>query len=49
MGVIKKVVTDWTVRDHRKDWNSLSGLKHAKALIQRPSVKETRMLLNLRA
>jgi hypothetical protein len=26
MGVAKKVVRDWTIRDNRKHWDSLSGL-----------------------
>jgi hypothetical protein len=33
-GVAKKVVRDWTIRYNRKHWNSLSGLKQAKALCQ---------------
>jgi hypothetical protein len=28
------VARDWTIRDHRKPWDSLSGLKQAKVLIQ---------------
>jgi hypothetical protein len=42
MGVVKKAVRDWTIRDHRKQLDSLSGLKQVKALIQGPSAKETR-------
>jgi hypothetical protein len=43
MGVAKKTVRDWIIRDHRKHWDSLSGLKQAKG----PSAKKTRKLLNL--
>jgi hypothetical protein len=25
--VAKKVISDWTVRDHRRHWDSLSGLR----------------------
>jgi hypothetical protein len=31
MAVAKKVVRDQTIRDHRKHWDFLSGLKQAKA------------------
>jgi hypothetical protein len=34
IGVAKKVVKDWKIKDHRKHWDSLN------VLIQRPSVKE---------
>jgi hypothetical protein len=27
MGVAKKVVREWTIGEHRKHWDSLSGLK----------------------
>jgi hypothetical protein len=47
MGVGKKAVRDWKFSDHRKHLDSLSGLKQAKALIQGPSAKKTRKLLNL--
>jgi hypothetical protein len=33
MVVAKKEVRDWTIRDHRKHWDILSGLKQPKALI----------------
>jgi hypothetical protein len=32
-GVAKKAVTDWAIGDHRKRWDTLSGLKQAVALI----------------
>jgi hypothetical protein len=34
MGVAKKAVKDWRNRDHRKYWDSLNGLKQAKALLK---------------
>jgi hypothetical protein len=46
MGVTKKAARDWTIRDHRKHRDSLSGLRQAKALIQEPSAKKRRELLN---
>jgi hypothetical protein len=47
MGVAKKAVRDWAIRNHRKHyWDSLSGLKKATTLIQGPSAKKTRELLN---
>jgi hypothetical protein len=27
MGVVENEVMDWLIRDHRKHWDSLSGLK----------------------
>jgi hypothetical protein len=36
-GVARKVIRDWTIRDHRKYWDYLSGHKQAKAIIQGPS------------
>jgi hypothetical protein len=47
MGVVKKAVMQWTIRNHRIHWDSLSVLKKARALIQGPSAKKTRELLNL--
>jgi hypothetical protein len=44
MGVATNAVRDWAIRDHRKHWNSLSGLKQAKALLQGPSASKTREL-----
>jgi hypothetical protein len=38
MGVANQ--PDWTIRDHRKHWYSLRGLKQAKALIQGPSANK---------
>jgi hypothetical protein len=47
MGTAKKAVKDWTHRGHRKIWNSLSGHKQAKALIQDPSANEAKEILKL--
>jgi hypothetical protein len=48
MGVVKNVVMDWIIRDHKKHWDSLSGQKKKeKTLIQGPTAKETRELLKL--
>jgi hypothetical protein len=41
VGVAKKAARDWTSRDHRKHWDSLSGLR------QEPSAKKRRELLNV--
>jgi hypothetical protein len=46
-GVARKAVRDWTITDHRKHWDSLSGLKQANALLQGPSAKKISELLNL--
>jgi hypothetical protein len=35
--VAKKAVRDWTNRNHKKHWESITGLKQAKALIPGPS------------
>jgi hypothetical protein len=47
VGVAKKAVRDWTIRDHRKHWDSLNGLKQVKALIQEPSATKVKELLKL--
>jgi hypothetical protein len=44
-GVAKKAVMDWTIRDCRKHWDSLSGLKQGKAFIQGPSAQQAWELL----
>jgi hypothetical protein len=40
-GISKKAVRDWTNRDHKKYWESLTGLKRAKGFLQGPSVRRT--------
>jgi hypothetical protein len=47
MGVAKKVVRDWTIRYHIKQWESTTGLKQAKGLISGPFVRGTKILLKL--
>jgi hypothetical protein len=37
IGVAKKAVRDWTNRNHKKYWESTTGLKQAKGLIPGPS------------
>jgi hypothetical protein len=44
MGAAKKAVMEWTYIDHRKYWDSSSGLKQAKGLIQSPSAKRKELL-----
>jgi hypothetical protein len=47
VGVPNMAARDWTIRDLRKHWDSVSGLKQAKALMQRPSAKKRSELLYL--
>jgi hypothetical protein len=47
IGVAKKVVMDWTSRNHKEYWESLTGLRQAKGLIQGPSAKRTKDLFRL--
>jgi hypothetical protein len=46
-GVAKKAVRDWTNRNCKKYWESLTGLKHAMGFLQGPSARRTRELLKL--
>jgi hypothetical protein len=46
-GVAKKAVRDWTNRNHKKCWESTTGLKQAKELIPGPSARRTKDLLEL--
>jgi hypothetical protein len=46
-GNVKKVVRPWADRDHKKYWESLTGLKQAKGFLQGPFVKRTKELLEL--
>jgi hypothetical protein len=43
----QKAVRDWTNRNHKKHWESITGLTHAKGLILRPSARRTKGLLKL--
>jgi hypothetical protein len=47
IGVAKKAVRDWMKRNHKKHWESTTGLKQAKGLISGPSAKRTKDLLKL--
>jgi hypothetical protein len=47
IGVAKKAVIDWMSRKHQEYWESLTGLRQAKGLIQGPSTKRTNDLLRL--
>jgi hypothetical protein len=47
VGFAKKAVRDWTNRNHKEYWESITGLTQAKALIQGPSARRTKDLLKL--
>jgi hypothetical protein len=47
IGVVKKAVRDWTNRNHKKHWESTTGLKQAKGLILGPSARRTKDLVKL--
>jgi hypothetical protein len=47
MGVDKKAIRDWMSMNHKKYWESLTGLRQAKGLIRGPSAKRARELLKL--
>jgi hypothetical protein len=47
IGVAKKVVRDWTNINHKKHWESTTGLKQAKGLIPGPSARRMKDLLKL--
>jgi hypothetical protein len=47
VGVAKKAARDWANRNHKKYWESVTGLTQAKGLIQGPSVRRTKDLLKL--
>jgi hypothetical protein len=47
VGVAKKVVSNWTNRNHKKHWESVSRLTQAKGLIVGPSARRTKDLLKL--
>jgi hypothetical protein len=43
IGAAKKAVRDWTDRNHKKYWESTTGLKQAKDLYQDPLSEERRI------
>jgi hypothetical protein len=45
VGVAKKAVRDWTSRKHKEYWETLTGLRQAKGLIQGHSARSTKDLL----
>jgi hypothetical protein len=47
IGAAKKAVRDWTDRNHKKYWESTTGLKQAKRFISGPSARRTKDLLQL--
>jgi hypothetical protein len=47
VGVTKKAVRDWTNINHKKHWESTTGLKQAKGLMSDPSAKRMKDLLKL--
>lgn len=47
LGIAKKAVWDWTNRDHKKYWETLTELKHAKGFLQGSSARRTRKLLKV--
>jgi hypothetical protein len=42
MGVTKKAIRDWMTMNHKKYWESLTGLRQAKGFIQGPSAKRAK-------
>jgi hypothetical protein len=47
IGIAKKAVRDWTKINHKKDWESITGLKQAKGLTLGPSARRTKASLKL--
>jgi hypothetical protein len=47
IGAAKRAVRDWIDRNHKKYWESTTGLKQAKGFIQGPSARRTKDLLKL--
>jgi hypothetical protein len=47
VGVAKKVIRNWTNRNHQKYWEFLTGLKQAKGLTQGSSASRTKELLKV--
>jgi hypothetical protein len=48
VGVAKKAVRDWNNRNHKEYWESTTGLREAKGLIQGPSARRTMDLLKVK-
>jgi hypothetical protein len=47
VGGAKKAARDWSNRNHKECWESTTGLREAKGLIQGPSARRTEDLLKL--
>jgi hypothetical protein len=47
VGVAKKVVRDWTNRNHKKYWESVTGLRQAKGLILGSAARRMKDVLKL--
>jgi hypothetical protein len=47
VGVAKKAVRNWTNRNHKKYWESTTGLKQAKGLVSGPFARRMKDLLKL--
>ena len=47
IGVDKKAIRGWTDRNHKKYWESITGLRQAKGFIAGPSARRTKDLLRL--
>jgi hypothetical protein len=43
IGVAKRVVRYWAKRNHKKHWESTTGLKQAKGLTPGPSARRTKI------
>jgi hypothetical protein len=46
-GIAKKAIRDWTNRDHKKYWESLTGLTQAQGFLEGSSVRRTKELFKL--
>jgi hypothetical protein len=47
IGVARKAVRDWMKGNHKKHWESTTGLKQANGLMSGPSARRTKDLLQL--
>jgi hypothetical protein len=47
IGLAKKAVRDWRNRNHKKHWESVTGLNQAKGLTLGPSARRPNDLLKL--
>jgi hypothetical protein len=47
VGVAKEAVGDWSNRNHKEYWESVTGLTQEKGLVLGPSARRTKDLLKL--